>query len=30
MGMKSFKEGKSKQRPRDLDMNLPIPDELKF
>ena len=30
MGMKAFKEGKSKMKPRDLDLNLPIPDELKF
>ncbi|MGN0903020.1 MAG: flagellar biosynthesis protein FlhB, partial [Succinivibrio sp.] len=30
MGMKAFKEGKSRQRPRDLDKNLPIPDELRF
>ena len=30
MGMKAFKEGKSQQRPRDLDMNPYIPDELRF
>lgn len=30
MGMKAFKEGKTNQRPRDLDKNLPIPDELRF
>ncbi len=30
MGMKAFKEGKSQQRPRDLDMNPEIPDELRF
>lgn len=30
MGMKAFKEGKSQFRPRDLDDNLPIPDELRF
>lgn len=29
LGMKSFKEGKS-PKPRDLDRNLPIPDELQF
>jgi flagellar biosynthetic protein FlhB len=28
--MKAFKEGKSQQRPRDLDMNPYIPDELRF
>ncbi len=30
LGMKAFKEGKSKVRPNDLDPNLPIPDELRF
>ncbi|MCI6939088.1 MAG: flagellar biosynthesis protein FlhB [Succinatimonas hippei] len=30
MGMKAFKEGKTNQRPRDLDKNLPIPEELRF
>lgn len=30
MGMKAFKEGKTRQRPRDLDKNLPIPEELRF
>lgn len=30
MGMKSFKEGKTDRKPRDLDMNPPIPDELRF
>lgn len=30
MGMKAFKEGKSKVRPRDLDTELPIPEELRF
>lgn len=30
MGMKAFKEGKSKVRPRDLDAELPIPEELRF
>lgn len=30
LGMKSYKEGKVSQRPRDLDRNLPIPDELRF
>ena len=30
MGMKAFKEGKSQQRPRNLDMNPEIPDELRF
>lgn len=30
MGMKAFKEGKSKVRPRDLDTDLPIPEELRF
>lgn len=30
LGNKAFKEGKSQHRPRDLDPNLPIPDELKF
>lgn len=29
LGMKNFKEGKGR-RPRDLDPNLPIPDELRF
>ncbi|HIV14456.1 MAG TPA: flagellar biosynthesis protein FlhB [Candidatus Avisuccinivibrio pullicola] len=29
LGMKQYKEGKG-QRPRDLDPNLPIPDELRF
>lgn len=29
MGMKAYKEGKGK-RPRDLDRNLPIPNELRF
>lgn len=29
LGMKAFKEGKS-PKPRDLDSNLPIPDELQF
>lgn len=30
MGMKAFNEGKTNQRPRDLDKNLPIPEELRF
>lgn len=30
MGMKAFKEGKSQQRPKDLDKNPNIPDELRF
>ncbi len=30
MGMKAFKEGRSQQRPRDLNMNPEIPDELRF
>jgi flagellar biosynthetic protein FlhB len=30
MGMKAFKEGKSKVRPRDLSEDLPIPEELRF
>ena len=30
LGMKAFKEGKSQQRPRDLDPDLPIPEELRF
>lgn len=30
LGMKAYKEGKSQQRPRDLDPDLPIPDELRF
>ncbi len=30
MGMKAFKEGKSQNRPRDLDMNPVIPEELRF
>ncbi len=30
LGMKAFKEGKSQQRPRDLDMNPEIPQELRF
>ncbi len=30
LGMKAYKEGKAPQRPRDLDENLPIPDELRF
>ncbi len=30
MGMKAFKEGKSQQRPRDLNMNPEIPEELRF
>lgn len=30
LGMKAFKEGKARQRPRDLDMNPEIPDELRF
>lgn len=29
LSMKNFKEGKG-PRPRDLDRNLPIPDELRF
>lgn len=30
MGTKAFKEGKSKNPPRDLNTNLPIPDDLRF
>ena len=30
MGMKAFKEGKSRVKPRDLQNDLPIPDELRF
>ena len=30
MGMKAYKEGKSKVKPRDLDPELPIPEELRF
>ena len=30
MGMKAYKEGKQQQKPKDLDPNLPIPDELRF
>lgn len=30
MGTKAYNEGKSPNRPRDLDKDLPIPDELKF
>lgn len=30
LGMKAYKEGKSQQRPRDLEPDLPIPDELRF
>ncbi len=30
LGMKAYKEGKAPQRPRDLDTDLPIPDELRF
>ena len=30
MGMKAYKEGKSKVKPRDLDKELPIPEELRF
>ncbi|WP_027940251.1 flagellar biosynthesis protein FlhB [Anaerobiospirillum succiniciproducens] len=30
MGTKAYNEGKAPNRPRDLDKDLPIPDELKF
>src|SRR5574344_1717032 len=30
MGMKAYKEGKSAQKPKELDKNLPIPEELRF
>lgn len=30
LGVKAYKNGKSPNPPRDLDTNLPIPDELKF
>ena len=30
MGMNAYKEGKSKVKPRDLDPELPIPEELRF
>ena len=30
MSMKAFKEGKSQNRPRPLDPNVPIPEELRF
>ncbi len=30
LGMKAYREGKSKTKPRDLDRNLPIPPELRF
>ncbi|MBU3843482.1 MAG: flagellar biosynthesis protein FlhB [Candidatus Anaerobiospirillum pullicola] len=30
MGTKAYKEGKTPHKPRDLDKNLPIPDELRF
>ncbi len=30
IGTKAYKEGKSPHKPRDLDPNLPIPDELRF
>ncbi len=30
MGTKAYNEGKAQNRPRDLDKDLPIPDELKF
>ena len=30
IGMRDFKLGKIQQRPRDLDMNPPIPEELRF
>lgn len=30
LGMKNFKEGKTPNKPRDLERNLPIPDELRF
>lgn len=30
MGVKAYKSGKSPHPPRDLDTNLPIPDELRF
>lgn len=30
LGTKAYREGRSPNRPRDLDPNLPIPDELRF
>ena len=30
MGMRSYREGRSKRPPREIDRNLPIPEELRF